>query len=237
MAAPGSPATALIADCVVIDSSEHEVQRASRSLGASRCDPATTRAGDFSFDLPPGRYRVALAVSDGYGHHGVLRTRREVQPSPPALAISDVVLVCGPLETVPAAGSVGWTNLDRHLGAGEPLLAYFEVYRLQPDAGGETRFDYEYAVRSLDPDPRPWFKRLIGRSPSNAISVTTPEEGFGPIRRQYLNVPTPTLRPGHYRLEVTVHDRANGGRVHREVDFEMAPEATPPPAPASAVGG
>ena len=156
VAAPGSPARTLVADCVVIDSSEHEVQRASRTLGASRCDPAMTRAGDFAFDLPPGRYRVALAVSDGHGSHGVLRTRRELPPSFPALALSDVVLVCGPLDAIPVAGSVRLDpNFAQRIGDGEPLLAYFEVYRLRPDAAGATRFDYEYTVRSLDPDPRP----------------------------------------------------------------------------------
>jgi len=238
VAAAGSPASTLIADCVVIDSSEHEVQRASRTLGASRCDPAITRAGDFAFDLPPGSYRLALAVSDGHGGHGVLRARRDLSPSAGVLSMSDVVLVCGPLETVPAAGVVRLDpNLDRRIGRDEPLLGYFEVYRLRPDAGGATRFEYEYRVRSLDPDPRPWFKRVFGRSPSDAISVKTPEQGVGAIRRQYLSVPAQSLPPGHYRLEVTVRDNASGGRAHREVDFEKVPEAAPSPAPASVDAG
>jgi GWxTD domain-containing protein len=238
IAAPGSPATSLIADCVVIDTSEQVVQRASRALGASRCDPAMTRAGDFTFDLQPGRYRVALAVSDGHGSHGVMRARRELPPVVRVLAMSDVVLVCGPLESVPAAGSVRLDpNFERRIGDGEPLLAYFEVYRLRPDAGGATRFEYEYSVRSLDPDPRPWFKRVFGRPSSDAIAVKTPEEGVGPTRRQYLSVPTQSLHPGRYRLEVVVRDHATGGRARRVVDFVKEAAATPPPPPATSDGG
>src|SRR5262249_22759371 len=117
----------------------------------------------------------------------------------------------------------------------EPLLAYFEVYRLRPDASGATRFDYEYSVRSLDPDPRPWFKRMFARGPGSAIAVRTPEEGYGPLRRQYLSVPTQSLHPGRYRREIIVRDRAPGGLARREVDFVKA--ASPPPPPASAGGG
>ena len=40
-------------------------------------------------------------------------------------------------------------NLSASIGSEAPLLAYFEVYHLRPDAAGQTRFDYEYAVRPL----------------------------------------------------------------------------------------
>ena len=231
VAAPGSPARTLIADCVVIDSSEREVQRASRTLGTSRCDPTMTRAGDFTFDLPPGPYRVALAVSDGHGFHGVLRTRRDVPPVVRVLTLSDIVLVCGPLDVLPAAGDVRLDpNLERRITGDEPLLAYFEVYRLRPGASGATRFEYHYIVRSLDRDARGWLKRMFSRPAGERLSVRSPEEGVGPTRRQYLRVPTQALLPGHYRLEVTVKDHGTGASAHHTVDFEKVPE---PPATAS----
>jgi hypothetical protein len=219
VAAPGAPGRPLHATCVVLDSTEHEVGRAARELSASRCDPAAMRAADFSFDLPPGHYRVAMSVVDGEGGRGVVRTPHALSPLPGALAMSDIVLVCGPLETVPVAGSVRLDpNLERRITGDEPLLAYFEVYALRPDAGGETKFDYEYRVRSLAHDARPWFERVFSRSGSGRISVHTPEEGVGPTRRQYLKVPAQSLPPGRYRLEVTVKD--HGASAHREVDFE-----------------
>jgi hypothetical protein len=207
------------ATCVVLDSAEHEVGRAARELSASRCDPAALRAGDFAFDLPPGHYRVAVSVVDGEGGRGVAREPHDLLPRPGALAISDLVLVCGPLETVPVAGSVRLDpNLERRISGDEPLLAYFEVYALHPDAGGSTKFEYEYKVRSLDRDPRPWFKRMLSKSGSEPIVVHAPEEGVGPTRRQYLSVPAQSLPPGRYRLEVTVKD--HGATTRREVEFE-----------------
>ena len=223
VAAPGPPGRALHAECVVLDSAEHEVQRAARDLGASRCDPATTRAGDFAFDLPPGRYRVAVSVVDGEGGRGVVREPHALAPVPGALALSDIVLVCGPLETVPVGGSVRLDpNLERRIAGDEPLLAYFEVYALRPDAGGGTKFEYEYKVHALDRDPRPWFKRVLSRSGSESISVHAPEEGVGPTRRQYLSVPAQSLPPGRYRLEVAVRD--HGATARRTVDFEKQAE-------------
>jgi hypothetical protein len=77
-------------------------------------------------------------------------------------------------------------------------------------------------VRSLDPDPRPWFKRVFSRGGLEPISVRTPEEGTGSTRRQYLSVPAQSLPPGHYRLEVTVHD--HGATVRRAVEFAKTAE-------------
>jgi hypothetical protein len=227
VASPGLPGAPLHADCVVIDSVEHEVKRASIELGASRCDPAAVRAGAFSFDLPPGHYRVAVSVSDSGSGRGVVREPHELSPPPGVLSLSDLVLVCGPLETMPVGGTVRLDpNFARRIGEDEALYAYFEVYRLHREAGGATKFEYHYIVRSLDPDPRPWFKRLFSRSGSEPISVQAPEEGVGPTRRQYLNVPAQSLKPGRYRLEVTVHD--HGASAHRSVDFVKLAAAAEP---------
>src|SRR5205814_7726038 len=103
------------------------------------------------------------------------------------------------------------------IGGSEPLLAYFEVYALRPDASGSTKFEYEYTVHALDRDPRPWLKRVFSRSGTERLSVRSPEEGVGPTRRQSLSVPAQTLPPGHYRLEVTVKD--HGATARRAVEF------------------
>jgi GWxTD domain-containing protein len=219
VATPGAPGRALHAECVVLDSTEHEVARMARELGASRCDAATTRAGDFAFDLPPGHYRVAVSVADDDGGRGISRQPHELVPLPTALAMSDIVLVCGPIETVPVGGSVRLDpNLARRIEGDEPLLAYFEVYAMRADAGGGTKFEYEYKVHSLERDRRPWFQRMFSRPGAERISVKSAEEGAGPTRRQYLSVPARSLPPGRYRLEVTVKD--HGATARREVEFE-----------------
>jgi len=223
---PGTPDRALRADCVVIDSSEREVRRASRLLGVSRCDPASLRAGDFSFDLPPGRYRVAMAVSDGDSARGVLRASRDLAPMPDNLSMSDLVLVCGPLATSPADASVRFDpNLARRIGPGEPLLVYFEVYHLRTDARGSSRFEYEYTVRPVRADTRSWLKRLLSRPGSPPVTVLAPQEGVGSTRRQYLTVPASSLPSGRCRFELIVRDRLAGTRERRALEFER--EAPP----------
>ena len=210
----------LVAECVVVDSSEHEVARESRPLGAARCDPGTSRAGDFSFELPPGPYRVAIAVSDGHGARGVQRTYRDLPPSGTTLSMSALMLVCGPLEAARATSSVRLDpNLAASVGPDEPLLAYFEIYRLQPDAQGVTLFDYEYTVRPLRTDSRPWFRRLFPRQWTDQITVSSPADGMGPTRRQYITVPVQSLPPGRYRLEVAVHDRLGRRSTRQAVEF------------------
>jgi GWxTD domain-containing protein len=163
--------------------------RAPRRVRGARLDRARggargTRAGCLALRLRRRRgpatsrstcrraLRVAVSVVDGEGGRGVARERHALAPLPAELAMSDIVLVCGPLETLPVGGSVRLDpNLERRIQGDEPLLAYFEVYGLRPDAGGGTKFEYDYKVHSLEPDPRPWFKRMFSRSASASISV------------------------------------------------------------------
>jgi GWxTD domain-containing protein len=220
VAVPGSPLEQIVAECVVLDSSEHEVARASRALGVSRCDPAELRAGDFAFDLPAGAYRLGLAVSEGDSARGVLRVQRSLAPVSGALSMSDVVMLCGPLDVSPQPGAVRLDpNLSASVGADSPLLAYFEVYHLKPDAAGETRFEYEYRVEPLRADTRPWFRRLFSRQWSDEITVKSTEQGLGPTRRQYVTVPVQSLPPGRYRLAITIRDRISGRSARRETEF------------------
>lgn len=229
----------LTAECVVVDADEHEVARASRALGAARCDPGSSRAGDFAFELPPGPYRVAIAVADSEGGRGVRRTYHDVPAIGRTLSMSELMLVCGPLDAARDAGSVRLDpNLTASVGPDEPLLAYFEVYRLEPDAQGVTLFDYEYTVRPLRTGDTPWFRRLFPRQWTDQISVRSPEDGMGPTRRQYITVPVQSLPPGRYRLEVAVHDRLGRRSARQAVEFTKRSETEPsPPVPRSNAGG
>jgi len=65
---------------------------------------------------------------------------------------------------------------------------------------------------------------MFSRSSSEPISVRAPEEGVGPTRRQYLSVPAQSLKPGRYRLEVTVRD--HGASTSRTVEFMKLAAAT-----------
>jgi len=222
--APGGPGERLVASCVVVDTSEHEVARVSETLSPSRCDAAGMRAGEFAFDLPPGGYRVSLAVEDRGRRRGIARAVVALPPAQTALGMSDLVPVCSTPDVASRREAVRLDpRLPARVASGEALQVYFEVYRLGTRDDGEARFDYTYAVHSLAPDRRPWYRRLFAfGAPPPRVTVRTSQESPGPTRRQYITVPTGDLGSGRYRLTVQVRDRTTGVEASRSVEFECA---------------
>jgi GWxTD domain-containing protein len=224
---PGTPVDSLWAQCVLVDSSEHVVARLARTLSPSGCDPTTLRTGDFTFDVPPGVYRVAFSVRDGHGARGVARTTQQVVAVPAGLSMSDVVVTCGPIDIVRGAPEIRLgPNLKSRVAGEGPLIAYFEIYRMTPGADGQARFEYEYSVESEERDARPWYQRVlpfVRRDPHYV--VRSEEVNFGPLRRQFITVPVQSLKPGHYRLDVKVRDLATGASTTGSARFERVGEA------------
>jgi GWxTD domain-containing protein len=241
--APGTPVDSLWATCVVVDSSEHEVTRATRVLSPSGCDPTRLRTADFSFDVPPGFYRVGFSVRNERGDRGVTRSTKDVEPQPASLALSDVVVICGPIDVAPGAPEIRLApdngprapqavaatapvirlgpNLRARVAGDEPLIAYFEIYHLLPGVNGQAPFEYEYTVRSEEKDARPWFRRMFPFGAHEPrVQVQGAEVNFGPLRRQFVSVPVASLPPGRYRLEVRVRDASTGETALGTARFE-----------------
>ena len=228
--APADPADSVWAEWVVLDSTRQEVARGGRSLAPSACDPTERRVADFAADVPPGNYLVGISVRDAHGRRGVFRDDVVVTAPPPALNLSDVVLSCGtPDMSAVVSGSV--VRPAPNPGArvdGDQLSAYFEIYRLSPGAGGASRFEYVYTVRSAQRDPRIWIQRVFAPRPSIPdVSASRAEENIGPLRRQFLSVPIQALPAGPYRLEVKVRDLLSRDEIVRSADFTKTSPAAP----------
>ena len=220
----GSPGDSVTGDCVVLDSLQRAVARASQSLTESACDPAEHRVGEFAFELDPGRYQLALAVHDMRNGRGVARTWEEVGAVSSALSLSDVILQCGPIDLATSHGAIRLNpNFPARVEDGRPLFAYFEIYHLLLDAHGGNRFEYEYSIRGLPADGRP--PKRQKRSPAEAASrlaYRSVQEGVGAMRRQFINVPAGSLPPGRYRLEIIVRDVLAGTSAEHSADFVRA---------------
>ena len=217
---PGTPADTLAAECVILDSTGGRVARASARADPSRCEPATRRTMDFTFDLPAGRYRLAFAASDATGGRGVAHALLAVPAPVGGLSMSDVVPVCGPYDASAGQGPVRLdANVESRFAGGTRLHAYFEVYGLATDAGGLAHFDLAYEVHGLRGDPVPWYRRLAGGPAHARIAVRTEESGPGALRRQFVQMPLEALQAGQYRLDIHVHDRVAGGTVTRSLEF------------------
>lgn len=224
VAAAGGPADSLAADFVVLDSAMVEVARVRRTLSPSACEAATLRVAEFDAQLAPGDYRVGMSVRGG-GRRGATREVLHVDSPDSLLAMSDVVVTCG----VPAAleGSVRLdANPSGSVRAGEPLVAYFEVYHLAQAADGQGRFEYETSVRSAKRDPRIWLQRWLSpRREGQDLGVTRQDAVLGTVRRQFVSMSVQTLPPGRYRLDVTVRDVLTGDEQHKFAEFTREPDA------------
>ena len=212
--AAGAPDDSLYAVWVVLDSTLNEVARGGRALSPSACDPAELRVADFAEDLPPGRYRIGITVSDGGMRRGVYRTDVRLGDDGEQLGVSDVMVSCG----TPAVGAGPGVRIEPNarglVSPGGPLTAYFEIYHLAMGDDGQSHFEYECLVRSAEKDARLWVKRLFQPRPRIPEIETKREvENVGPLRRQFVSVPVQALPAGRYRLDITVRDLVAGREV------------------------
>jgi hypothetical protein len=212
------------AECVVLDSLQREVARSQRSLSPSACGADSIRVADFSLPLPPGRYTVGVSVQAG-ARRGNLRQNLVIEPPGAGLAMSDVVMTCD-APVAPEASVRLNANPSGKFAAGAPLTAYFEVYGLEPDTAGMSRFEYSYHVRSAAKDNRIWLQRVLQPSPAGAeLDGIWRGEHPGALRRQFVSVPVRELAAGRYVLQVRVTDLVTGEQLAREAEFTRLPEA------------
>lgn len=224
VSAPGEPSDTVTAEFVLVDSAYRDVARVRRTLGPSACEPGGLRASDFAAALAPGEYMVGFSVRNG-ARRGAARERIVLAPPDSALAMSDLVVTCG-LPPAPQTSVRLDPNPTGRVAAGEPLVAYFEVYHLARGPDGTGRFEYETTVRSAARDRRMWIQRWLSpRREGEALGVTRQDAVLGTVRRQYLSVPVQDLPPGRYRLDVTVRDVLTGDERRRSAEFTRDPAA------------
>jgi hypothetical protein len=140
---PGDPADTLIGAWAVIASDGTVVTRGSGPLSTSACDPATRRVADFTVVVPPDDYRIDLSVHGSGNRRGVVRLDATVDPAPPGLHLSDLVLLCSLADAFVSPDAVRIEpNLERRVTGSGPLAVYFEIDRLTAGDDRRARFAY-----------------------------------------------------------------------------------------------
>jgi hypothetical protein len=212
--APGGPTEALQGSWAVVTAEGRQVARGSGALSVSACEPGELRFANFDAEVPPGDYRVDVAVADGHGRRGVAHLRAAVVPPPGPLALSDLVLLCGP-EAAASEGSAIRIepSFERRLGHARSVAVYFEVDHLVAGPGGASRFAYTYAIRpAVASEAR-------GPRPERVFEATREEENVGPHRRQFVSAPLQSLAAGAYDFEIVVRDLVSGASVSGSIQF------------------
>jgi tetratricopeptide (TPR) repeat protein len=218
--APGSPDDTLQARWVVLDSTGNEVARESQVLAVSACDPAARRVANFNTELPAGAFQVVASVRDAHRRRGLFRAPVTLAPLPAGLALSDLVLSCGDPSLMVSGSSVRLeANIEARVVGRRPLAAYFEIYRLAEGPDGLARFEYEYTVRRVPKAPTGLAKLFVLPEAPVISSTSREAEQWGALRRQFVSVPTQSLAPDRYRLEIRVRDLLSGAEAKGVTEF------------------
>jgi GWxTD domain-containing protein len=225
----GAEAGALGLEAVVFaDSTFREVARA-RSGEYAWCLSESLQVAQFNFDLPPGKYVVGLSVRDpGRPATGAWRVPVTVAPIRPGrIELSDLELACS---REPGLRAGAFRKIDdtivpnptRRVARDQPFGVYFEIYNLVSDASGRSLVSFEYAVRSMRKDRRPFFIKAVNpRKNDPVIRVERSDEVPGRARFQYVTADVADQPPGPYRLEVVATDETTGLTATRSLDFEL----------------
>jgi hypothetical protein len=128
------------------------------------------------------------------------------------LALSDVVLaftiapetkeskfVKNGLQIVP--------NPTRVFSLAKPVAVYFEIYHLQPDQNGETRFSVEYTLSQMS---APKLLGIIGGDKKTSITVRADRQVNAAFAPEFIALDVSNLEAGDYALTINVRDEATG---------------------------
>jgi GWxTD domain-containing protein len=179
---------------------------------------------DAAFPLPAGRYVVSLEAAAG-DVAAQYRQRVEVPKFDSSLALSDLLLVERfgteePLvdDRMALAPVVSRTSL---FPAGTPIGVLWEIYGLQTDSAGIARYTVtaeiaDTAFRNTVAEP------LRGAATGGPDGKRMAWDGTRAPRAdgavvEYVSIRLPNVKPGSYRIFVTVTDQATGRSltVHR----------------------
>ena len=208
----GVPTDTLRGAWAVVAADGRVVTRGSHLMSPSACDPSTQRVAEFSATVPPGEYYVDLSVSGTGGRRGLVRLDAAVAPPTDSLDLSDLVLVCGASTPVSSDPVRIEPNLERRVSGNEPMAIYLEIGHLQPGHDGRSRFLYSTSIHPAGRDAR--------RAGHPVYEASREEDFDGTRRRQFITVPTRSIRRGVYELRIQVRDLVSGTQAASALRFE-----------------
>lgn len=213
VSAAGGPADSMVGSWAVVADDGSVLKRESSLLAISACDPAAQKVATFAATVPPGGFRIDLAVAARGGRRGVVHLRPRVDPVPAGLAMSDLVLVCGDPSMSAGPGGVRIEpNLSHQLSDANVVTAYYELDHLVAAPNGETRFSFHDTIRAVA-------ERRNAEPGPVLIESSREENSAGSHRRQFVTAATGSLRAGRYELRVEVRDLIGGGTASGTTEF------------------
>ncbi len=227
---------------VISDDEGEEVFRTRDDLHFGGIDSRQLKKGTFVPDVaylevPPGTYRMAVHLADvNSGKWGIYVQDLEAPTFSDSLAMSDLELAWsigdeGAFHDKYRKGDVWVMPMpSRSFVNNRSVFVYYEVYNLQRDEFGQTRYKVSYTIQQ---DVRSGssifgllsggFKRLMARGRKPQVAVSYEHVGRDVWEPIHLELDSKKMILGLNQVEVEVTDLSSGQSVKREAIFRLEP--------------
>ena len=203
-----------------------------RNTGESNWAKGTFVPDVLQVQVPPGKYELQVQLKDLVsGHVGAYKQ---------SLVVKDYRLETLQMSDIELASTIGDKGSNSRFRKGniwvvpmpsraykldQKVYAYFEIYNLNKDAFGQTRYKVQYLVR-FSPEGSvgivgmvaSGFRSLL-RSKKPQVSVTYEQIGSESSENEYVELDLSKTKPGINILEVKITDLVSGEAATREVGF------------------
>ncbi len=228
---------------VISDDEGEEVFRIRDDLHFGGIDAKQLKKGTFVPDMaylevPPGTYRMAVHLTDVHsGKWGVYVQDLVARAFSDSLAMSDLELAWSIGEEEEfhdkyRKGDVWVMPMpSRSFVNDRSVFVYYEIYNLQRDEFGQTRYKVSYTIQQ---DVRSGssifgllsggFKKLMARGKKPQVAVSYEHVGRDVWEPIHLELDSKKMILGLNQVEIEVADLLSGQSVKREAIFRLEPQ-------------
>lgn len=186
---------------------------------------------ELALNVAPGQYWLGVQVGDPeQGIQGAYTQELIVEGYQDAgLSISDIEMAGRVTEgKTPLKGGFDVLPLpSRTYRPGQPVTIYYEVYGLERDSFGQTKYQMDYKIRPLRGKLSAVriiraLGTLLGMEEKAVVTISYERSGREEIEFNYLEIDMGKSRKGRYELEVAITDRANEATSVKKAVFHIA---------------
>jgi GWxTD domain-containing protein len=213
------------ADTVYRQSSDFVLRAQGNLTGRNASLPDVAR-----LEVPPGTYRMEVKARNRLsGRLGIYRQQMVVSDyGESGLDLSDIELAWQISESDEAGPFVknGVKVIpmpSRTYSKGQNPFVYYEIYNLERDVFGNSRYQVTYTVAPKGGNVLSSLARtLTGKGRSREVAVGYEQVGSGESEVVFTEISLENTMPGRYSLAVEVRDLVNGKKTIRETTFIVA---------------
>ena len=210
-----------------------------RQTGEITYEAAGNQAGEglmapdvLKLNLPPGAYRLEVKSQDRLrGRMGIYQQQVVVEPyGDDALQVSDLELAWQVGETT-KLGKFTKGDLyvvpmpSRSYRKGQSVFVYYEIYNLNKDEFGQTKYNVSYTITSREsPGNVSNISRLFRWEAGKREELAVTYEQLSDAEREmeYVELALDEQIPGRYSLKVSIEDGNSGETAEKDVVFVIA---------------